>query len=179
MQAKVQSKQCSRCKEHKELNLFHKNKNRSFGVHEYCKECRKQDNPKAAERSSKNYYANKDIILSKMAAYYQDNKELKQQYGKNHYKNNRHKYLANATARKQHIKQATPIWSTEIDKWMIAEAYLLAKQRSVATGIDWDVDHIIPLRGKTVCGLHVPLNLQLLPRPDNNAKRNKFEEWSR
>jgi hypothetical protein len=175
MQVKVLSKQCSCCKQHKELSYFHKNKNRSLGVHEYCKECRKQENPESAKRSALNYIANKDKLLVKMKEYYSLNKDRKQEYGRSHYKENKHKYVLNATQRKKHIKLATPAWLTDNEKWMIEEAYHLAKLRSNVTGFQWEVDHVIPLRGKLVCGLHTPYNLQVIPQTLNNTKRNKYE----
>lgn len=73
------------------------------------------------------------------------------------------------------LKQATPNWLSEFDKLFIKEIYHLAVLRSEALGIEFDVDHIVPLHGKTVCGLHVPSNLQLLPRSQNITKKNHFE----
>ena len=68
-----------------------------------------------------------------------------------------------------------PKWLTPTDKWMIKEAYHIATLRTKATGIIWEVDHIIPLQGETVSGLHVPTNLQIMPKSENCSKGNKFE----
>lgn len=70
--------------------------------------------------------------------------------------------------------KATPKWLTEDDVWLMAQFYELAQLRSSITGILWHVDHIIPLRGKHVCGLHVPANLQVVPAVLNCSKGNRF-----
>lgn len=69
-----------------------------------------------------------------------------------------------------------PCWLTRDDLWLMKEAYALAKLRSKVTGIDWHVDHIIPLRGKTVSGLHVPTNLRVITAEENFCKGNHFVE---
>ena len=89
-------------------------------------------------------------------------------------KNNMAKVVANTTQRKKYIKQRTPKWLSEDDKWMINEAYELSLLRKKMFGFDWHVDHIIPLRGKYVTGLHVPTNLQVIPGRENEIKSNKF-----
>ena len=67
-----------------------------------------------------------------------------------------------------------PAWLTEDDKWMLREAYALAKQRTQMFGFVWEVDHIIPLRGEAVSGLHVPTNIQVIPKILNRAKKNQY-----
>jgi hypothetical protein len=76
--------------------------------------------------------------------------------------------------RKTAQKERTPAWLTKDDKWMIREAYSLAALRTKLFGFPWEVDHIIPLRGEYVSGLHVPLNLQVIPKETNRKKGSSF-----
>lgn len=70
--------------------------------------------------------------------------------------------------------QRIPAWLTKDDFWMIEQAYELAVLRTQLFGFAWHVDHVIPLQGKLVSGLHVPSNLQVIPWRDNVAKANKY-----
>lgn len=76
--------------------------------------------------------------------------------------------------RQMSVRQATPLWLTELDDLFIKEIYSLAVLRSRCLGIKYEVDHIIPLHGKNVCGLHVPSNLQLMESSENLKKRNHY-----
>jgi len=66
--------------------------------------------------------------------------------------------------------QRTPPWA---DKNMIEVIYKLAKVMSEITGVEYQVDHIHPLQGKTVSGLHVETNLQILSALENKSKSNR------
>jgi hypothetical protein len=69
--------------------------------------------------------------------------------------------------------QRTPAWLTPEDLWLIEEFYETAAERTKSTGVQWHVDHMIPLRGKTVSGLHVPGNLQVILGTENSRKGNR------
>ena len=75
--------------------------------------------------------------------------------------------IEQTTARKRHVKLATPKWVKRLE---IRFFYEKAEKLSKETGIAYHVDHIIPLRGDNVCGLHVPINLQAIPWYDNLKK---------
>jgi hypothetical protein len=78
------------------------------------------------------------------------------------------------TAKRRNAKmQRTPAWLTQDDYWMIEQAYELSALRTKMFGFTWHVDHVLPLQGKYVSGLHVPTNLQVIPWRDNVSKGNK------
>lgn len=72
--------------------------------------------------------------------------------------------------------QRTPAWLTADDLWLIEQFYEMASARTKATGVQWHVDHKIPLRGKTVSGLHVPYNLQVILGSENSRKGNRITD---
>jgi len=90
-------------------------------------------------------------------------------------KNNLPIHAANAAKRRAIKMQRTPSWLTIDDHWIIKQAYELAALRTKMLGFVWHVDHIVPLQGNFVSGLHVPWNLQVIPAVENIAKHNKFE----
>ena len=67
------------------------------------------------------------------------------------------------------LKNATPAWA---DMKKIKEFYVEAQTLTRSTGIVHEVDHIVPIQGRLVCGLHVENNLRVLTRDDNRAKLN-------
>lgn len=71
-------------------------------------------------------------------------------------------------------EKRTPRWLQEDDFWLMEQAYELARVRTQLFGFPWQVDHVLPLRGKLVSGLHVPHNLQVIPARDNRSKSNRF-----
>ena len=111
--------------------------------------------------------ANIERIQEREKARYQDNKEHYQKLNRIWSQNNKDKCNAHDAARYARELQATPVWLDKQQKQEILSWYTEAQ----ATNLE--VDHIVPLKGKTVCGLHVPWNLQLLTRSKNASKSNK------
>jgi len=95
---------------------------------------------------------------------------------KKYYIDNYPKMLAKRN--KQHATklQRTPKWLDVDDLWLIEQAYELSAMRTKMLGFAWHVDHVIPLRGTTVSGLHVPTNLCVVPAVVNLRKGNRYAE---
>jgi hypothetical protein len=61
------------------------------------------------------------------------------------------------------------------DRGAISAIYEIATRASRCTGISFHVDHVIPVRGRLVSGLHVPENLRVIPKIENLRKNRRFE----
>jgi len=160
-------KKCWECNTTKDLTEFYKNKNKKDGLTTECKACiavrRKLNRDKYLDYMKKYnpqyYFKNKDTVLPKTIAYA---------------KNNRGKKNAIAMRYVTNKKKRTPKWIKDYFLKEIEVFYRRTELIKKFTGEIWHVDHIVPLQGKKVSGLHVPWNLQLLPATENQSKGNKF-----
>lgn len=106
--------------------------------------------------------------------HYLQNKERYDAAAASYWKERPAEKAAHCAKRRSKKLKATPSWLTPEDYEQIKAMYVQAKQHSEITGYKWEVDHIVPLQGKEVSGLHVPWNLQVIPRTENIKKRNKL-----
>ena len=118
--------------------------------------------------------ANKDKTRKNAKAWVLANPEKVKAKALRYIKKNPDAYTARAVANVAKQAKRVPKWLTSDDRWMMREAYNLAKLRTQMFGFAWEVDHIIPLRGAIVSGLHVPINLQVLPKTENRDKKNHY-----
>ena len=171
----IDGKVCSRCKVFKPFSDYAKRSNTKIGVQPKCKTCLSElyyENREKIRARQKEYYKNNkeklDAINIKWAAANRDkvNKNIKKWKEKN--KELVYFYGATRRARK---KNATPAWA-DMDriKYTYAHCHWLNK----TFGHNMHVDHIVPLNGKNVCGLHVHTNLQIIPAEENLRKHNKL-----
>ena len=129
---------------------------------------------------------NKELIAEKRRANAQKNKEYAKKYRetnkqnvyetkKKYVESNRSYINSYAAARKVAKINRTAKWLTKFDKLKISCMYSVASMLTRENKEAWHVDHIIPLQGKKVSGLHVPSNIQVIRGEENMAKHNKFE----
>jgi len=84
------------------------------------------------------------------------------------------KHLARTRKRQTAKLQRVPKWLT-VDQIKVMQAfYQIAAMLTRENNEPWHVDHIIPLQGKNVSGLHVPSNLRVIPGSENVKKSNKY-----
>lgn len=184
---------CSRCKCSKPFDGFAVCRANKDGLQGWCRSCinearRKPAKPQEliaaeklavrAERLAKKkayYEANKQAHAERMAQNYAQNKDAYKARVAKWKTENREKWNARCMERHAAKLRACPSWLSTDEKWLIEQAYELAQKREQVCGGKWHVDHIVPLRGKTVSGLHVPWNLQVIPASVNCAKRNTWK----
>ena len=131
------------------------------------------------ERSSKNkiwYQENKQEVKYITNKYRKNNKEKISILNKGWRKQNRDKCNASYAKYRAIKLQATPKWLTEDHFKEIQLFYTKSIKLTKDTGIQYHVDHIIPLQSKMVCGLHVPWNLSVITKEQNLKKGNKYEQ---
>lgn len=93
----------------------------------------------------------------------------------NYRNDNRHKIRALSAKYRARKLQATPLWLTTAQIFEIESVYKESIQLEHQTGTPHHVDHIIPLQGENVCGLHVPWNLRAIPAKENLSKSNSLQ----
>lgn len=183
-------KTCTKCSIEKSLSDFHKSKAESDGLRSWCKSCACAAS-KQFGKDNKNYRKAKNAEWKLLhptysAEWYKKNesarKILHAIWRKNNKtritikncewkKTNAHKVKEYGENRREAQSVATPKWAT---MFFIKEAYRLAKIRTKSLGFKWEVDHIVPILSKRVCGLHVENNIRVIPQLHNCSKNNNW-----
>lgn len=118
---------------------------------------------------------NPELVRTRRKIRYPKIKEKQLIYLDDWRKKNKAKSLALSKKHKHLKKQRTPKWLTKIHIIALEQFYKDAEHLTRYTGVTFEVDHMVPLNGKRVSGLHVPWNLQLLTETENLKKSNHFE----
>lgn len=140
-------KTCTKCGEIKETSQFHSRKDAKDGLRNFCKSCH-----------NAHYKAKFD-----------KNPETKLASNRKHYENNKGYYNAKMAKRRAAKMLRTVSWA---DLEAINDKYNTARYMTELTGVQYHVDHIIPLQGETVSGLHVEYNLRVVTARENLSKGN-------
>lgn len=173
------SKVCLSCSVEKDFSEFYKVSSKKGTYAGNCKACEKQ-------RYRKYYSLNKDKVASRTNLYRQENNDKHNEYSKkyyslnqakvrqrhkNHYELNKPMFRQKTMLRYAKKTQQTPNW---LNKAHIAEIEGFYVFCQIFKG--FEVDHIVPINGKKVSGMHVPWNLQAITAKQNRAKGNSFNE---
>lgn len=140
---------------------------------EAIKEWRKNNPDKNKERRKREaeQYTEK---LNNLPGYREENRAQIRINAKKWRETHRGKKNADTTRRYAAKMQRVPQWLTKDEKERMSCYYQLASMRTQESGYSWHVDHIVPMRGESVSGLHVPWNLRVIPAQENMSKGNRY-----
>jgi hypothetical protein len=153
-----------------------------------CLECLKSEWTKGNDTRAEYFreYNKREVVKDRKNEWYQENREavinnaatrpahVLREYRNAWKANNKTQVLADNKVRRRKHREATPPWLTRKQKSEIRQLYQIAITMTQTTGEQYVVDHIVPLRGKDVCGLHVPWNLRVITQEENLKKSNKL-----
>ena len=177
---------CTDCGIEKELGCFSAQSKGKFGVTSICKPC-------ISERGKKWHAANRDRSLAGKNAYNAANKQKAKEYSKAWRERNTDRLKIQSAAwsasnpdkkraatakRRASLKAAVPAWAN-MDE--IKRFYVLAAELTRKTGVVANVDHVVPLKSRYVCGLHCEANLSIMSSTLNKRKGNLWwpQMWGR
>lgn len=139
---------------------------------------RRKNKPKteAAVAAGRRYYEkNREAVIARASARPAEEKRRLQAEYKNR---NVDVVRADTSVRKRRHREATPKWLTKAERLQMRDLYVQARKMTELTRERYVVDHIVPLRGEEVCGLHVPWNLRVITQDENLKKSNKLVDPS-
>jgi transcription elongation factor Elf1 len=180
-------KNCTKCGLFQELSAFSKSAKTKDGLQYHCKTCKleyQRNNPKRAESVKKYYKANKQLCIARSIASQRKKPEhyaekTRKWVANNHervLRNRRNHYYRNAAKDIERVRRRQGRIKGALQPSLAHQAEIDGLYFFCQLFPDYEVDHIVPLNGKTVSGLHVLHNLQVLTRTENRAKGNKFKE---
>ena len=149
---------CVACKQETFKKVYAKDKNRWLGYANKWREQNREHMREYAERYREQYP--------------EQTKQASKAYRQTH----EYKHVAHERITFAKRQNRLPPWITKQHLRQMEEVYKQAEALQKKSGIRMAVDHIVPFKGKTVCGLHVPWNLQVIGFSDNCSKHAKLTD---
>ena len=185
------ARECTKCCEFLPKKEYSSHKGTNLGINTSCIACnalpdvKHKNNKKTRERRKKdpikyllkkrNYsQKNKEKIRASDSIWKNKNRE-KVRDASNKWKHKNRDHVLNYNKKREMKVKGCKINLPDEQNQLIKSFYSTCKKLNKDNPDSFHVDHIIPISGDNVCGLHVPWNLQILTKAENSSKKNKFD----